>query len=256
MANRIGTINQFENLSPPWLLTSLDQYFAFITSGFTDSSLGWVNGVPLDTGTANNYVISALPFGVPSNYQDGMMLVWIPNNTNTGQSNITINPLGSTSILNPAGIVLQGGELAANQAVAMVYKSATPSGFRIIGPCPLGIQKVLSSSTSATIECAGYSSINAEVVFASGGASQTVSLAHLAAGVPVNLWIANGVASTITVFVNGTNPTGTPFSSVTGVITSNSTSVLLNIQGSVFGVAQSQVFTGGAINSANAVFSI
>src|SRR5271165_4999026 len=78
MANRIGTINQFENLSPPWLLTSLDQYFAFITSGFTDSSLGWVNGVPLDTGTANNYVISALRVGVPSNYQDGMMLVWIP----------------------------------------------------------------------------------------------------------------------------------------------------------------------------------
>jgi hypothetical protein len=255
MANRLNAPNQFEALSPPWLLTSLDTNFTQNQSAWNDSSLGFVNGIPVDTGSANVYAVT-LPFGSPSAYQDGMTVPFIPANTNTGASAITVSPLGSASILNPAGIALQGGELAANRATLLVYKSASPVGFRIIGPCGLSAAFAVSSA-SISVECAGYSSVgvSASSTITTGF---TVNLNHLAQGVPVTILIVNNSGTTRNVAINANDPSGTSYAITVGVragSATGSTQVTLSSAGISLVGNQNYIFTGAAIGT-NLILSL
>jgi hypothetical protein len=253
MANRIPNPNLFAGLSPPWLLTSLDANSGFFQGGFNDSSLGWVNGIPIDTGSANIYTV-ALPFGSPTAYQDGMCIAFIPSNTNTGASTLTVSPLGSAAILNPAGIALQGGELPANRAVTLVYKSASPTGFRIIGPCPLSLN-LQAQTGNITIECAGYTSIVIQAAWTSGS-NPVTTLAHLAQGVPVFIELTNNIGSSQSFGLGGTNPAGTAFTGFLG-LTSGSANGAANSSlpaGTVINNTFAISFTGGAVSASVCYF--
>jgi hypothetical protein len=130
MANRCPNPNTFAGTSPPWPLASLDQNNVnFFQGTFNDASLGWVNGVPADTGTANLYSVT-LPFGAPSSYNAGMTVVFTPANTNTGSSTITVAPLGSILIKTAFGNALVGGELPAGVTVMLVCDG---TAMRIMG---------------------------------------------------------------------------------------------------------------------------
>jgi hypothetical protein len=208
MANRLNAPNQFETLSPPWLLVSLDTNFVQNQSAWNDSSLGFVNAIPVDTGSANNYQVT-LPFGSPSAYQDGMSVIFIPANTNTGGSTLTVSPLGSVSILNPAGIALSGGEIAANRALIAVYKSAVPTGFRIVGSCAAYYQ-FLATTGNHAVECAGYTSVDVLVSW-TATTSTAITLNHLAAGTLVGISFINGSGTTNNYGVLANDPSGTTF---------------------------------------------
>jgi hypothetical protein len=210
MANRLNAPNQFEALSPPWILSQLDTNFTQNQAAWNDSSLGFVNGIPVDTGSANNYLVT-VPFGSPSAYQDGMTVPFIPANTNTGASTITVSPLGSVAILNPAGIALNGGEIAANRALMLVYKSAAPVGFRIIGPC--ATTSVLNNPGNTTVECAGYTSVHVQVSFTIS-TSTSLALAHLAPGTTVTVQFVNAFGSPNSYAITATNPAGTAIAQV------------------------------------------
>lgn len=214
MANRLNAPNQFETLSPPWILSQLDTNFTQNQAAWNDSSLGFVNGIPIDTGSANVYTV-ALPFGTPSAYQDGMTVPFIPNNTNTGASTMTVSPLGAVSILNPAGIALSGGEIIKNATQLLVYKSAAPVGFRIVGPCPLSIE-LTGQSGNWTVNCAGYTSIYLVGGWTSG-ANLVVTLNNVGYGVPIFLWMSNSIAGTQHWSLTITDPAGTALTTINAV---------------------------------------
>jgi hypothetical protein len=152
MANRLSPPNLFAGTSPPWQLSLLDQNASNVQSALNDSSLGFNNYVGADSGTANNYVLS-LPVGAPSAYTAGMTVSFIPANSNTGSSTVTIAPLGSVAILNLLGNATQGGDIVAGTMVVMV---STGAAFRIV-------QQTASSLIGPA--GAGYNFINQRVLY-------------------------------------------------------------------------------------------
>jgi len=73
----------------------------------------------LDTGSANAYVLTFTANF--SSYTDGIVLYWIPGNTNTGASTLNVNGLGIVSIINQDGSGLTADQLTAGQAVQVMY---------------------------------------------------------------------------------------------------------------------------------------
>lgn len=134
MANRLAAPNQFETLTTA-LAANLDLNFTQNQSAWNDSSLGFVNGIPTDTGTVNAYSITC-PFGSPSSYNPGMTIAFFPANTNTGASTVTVSPLGILSITLPNGGALQGGELQAGQLAVMICSAGT--SFVLLPPQLMG----------------------------------------------------------------------------------------------------------------------
>lgn len=197
MANRIGTFPTFANLSPPWSLATLDSNFVSVNSLGNDSSLGY-NNVGTDSGTSNSYVIT-LAFGVPSAYNQGMLVSFTPLNSNTGPSNITVNPLGSVQILSSSGTMLSSGQITAGTTVTMQYVG---TAFRLLGSGSGGGGGGILNSTNAittagstvTINCLGYSGVIvfADATGAPGSAATTFSLTNLAAGIPIDACILPG----------------------------------------------------------------
>lgn len=194
MANRLGAPNLFAALSPPWLLSQLDSNSTQNQSAWNDSSLGFVNGICTDTGVANAYVITAgnLPFGAPSSYNSGMTLFFIPNNVNTGSSTIAVGALGTASILNKAGLALQGGELPTDKEAGIVYNNSSPVGFRIFTFCPLSVS--FANTASVTVNCAGYDSV-ALLITWSSAVTTNIVLNNVAVGTGVTVALTNGFAS-------------------------------------------------------------
>lgn len=120
MANRSNVTSNFEGVSPPWSLVTLDGYLNTLASTLNDSSLGLAN-TGVDTGTANNYVVPTLPYGSFSGYKQGSMFGLIPANINTGPSTLTIGLLGSVPILDVFGNPLLPGVLIPGTINLLVY---------------------------------------------------------------------------------------------------------------------------------------
>lgn len=81
----------------------------------------------VDTGIANAYVLNFTANFTA--YQDGIVIYWIPSNTNTGPSTINVNGLGPVNIINQDGSPLYLGQLQANEFALIIYKGA---GFNLI----------------------------------------------------------------------------------------------------------------------------
>ena len=74
----------------------------------------------VDTGVANAYVLNFTASF--SAYADGVIIYWIPANTNSGMSTLNINTLGPVQIANPDGSVLTANQIVANQMTSVIYK--------------------------------------------------------------------------------------------------------------------------------------
>jgi hypothetical protein len=74
----------------------------------------------IDTGIANAYILNFTASF--TSYTDGIVLYWIPANTNTGASTININGLGVINITNADGSALLAGEIIANVPATILIK--------------------------------------------------------------------------------------------------------------------------------------
>lgn len=86
----------------------------------------------VDTGIANAYVLDFVSNF--TSYTDGIVIYWIPSNTNTGASTINVNGLGPVAITNQDGSALYLGQLQANEVALIIYKG---TGFILIAFDPL-----------------------------------------------------------------------------------------------------------------------
>lgn len=74
----------------------------------------------VDSGTANAYVLTFTANF--SAYADGIVIYWIPSNTNTSISTLNVNGLGIVNIQNANGTGLSAGQLQAGQPATVIYK--------------------------------------------------------------------------------------------------------------------------------------
>lgn len=75
----------------------------------------------VDGGSANAYTLTFTASF--TSYTDGIVIYWVPSNTNTGASTININGLGVINIINPDGSALVAGEIVANQPAQILIKA-------------------------------------------------------------------------------------------------------------------------------------
>jgi hypothetical protein len=192
MASRIGSLTQFAPLSPPWQLTQLDANFTAGVTAFNDSSLGYSNAISIDTGTANNYIVS-LPFGSPTGYNQGMLVVFIPANSNSGASTITVSPLGSAPITDLNGNALSAGLLVAAQVAVLVYIGTS---FRLTNSTQFNVKNQdygVFSTNNASLDCTGFSRVNVSIQYIGSG-DFTLTLNNLGIGTYVTWNAINNTA--------------------------------------------------------------
>lgn len=75
----------------------------------------------VDTGSANSYVLNFVSNF--TSYTDGIIIYWIPANTNTGLSTLNVNGLGAITIVDSQGASLAPGAIVANQITTVMYLS-------------------------------------------------------------------------------------------------------------------------------------
>lgn len=83
----------------------------------------------VDTGSANAYVLNFVANFTA--YADGIVIYWIPSNTNTLGSTINVNGLGPVAITNQDGSGLIFGQIVANAVQTIMYKG---TGFQLLTP--------------------------------------------------------------------------------------------------------------------------
>jgi hypothetical protein len=75
----------------------------------------------VDTGSVNAYVLTfTANFTV---YTDGIIIYWIPANSNTDASTVNVNGLGAVPIVNQDGTALRINQIIASNVVGILYKS-------------------------------------------------------------------------------------------------------------------------------------
>jgi len=82
-----------------------------------------------DTGTADNYVVNN---GGSSTLTDLIIVTYVPDNTNTGPSVLSLNGGANVAIVRNDGTALQAGDLLAGVPVMLIY-DATGTRWVIIG---------------------------------------------------------------------------------------------------------------------------
>ena len=104
----------------------LDQNWAQTLTDFNDSSIGYTNW-GADSGIANAYVITIA--GPLTSYAAGMVIAFLPANTNTGASTVNVNTIGTISILDVLGNAPAQGEILAGRVTYLVYDGTV---FRLV----------------------------------------------------------------------------------------------------------------------------
>lgn len=130
-----------------------------------------------DTGGANTYVLTFVASF--TSYLDGIIVYWIPANTNTGPSTININGLGVINITNPDGSALVAGEIVANQpaqillkggvallitAATVIYGTFTPTWSGFVTP-PAGNVAYRKTGSTATLVFPSNAGVSNSVFF-------------------------------------------------------------------------------------------
>lgn len=86
----------------------------------------------VDTGSANAYLLTFTANF--SAYTDGIVIYWVPANTNSLSSTLNVNGLGAVALVRQDGTALTGGEVIAGQIAQVIYRSGA---FRLIGSVPV-----------------------------------------------------------------------------------------------------------------------
>ncbi len=152
----------------------------------------------VDTGIVNAYVISfSASF---TSYTDGIVIIWIPSNTNTGASTINVNGIGVINITNGDGTPLSAGAITANVPAQILIKGGgalllNPYSSNAAGSFTAGFIGFSSNPTQTTVyyRRSGYLVTLTYGVFASGlsteGTSNSVNF--IMTGVPAFLQVSN-----------------------------------------------------------------
>lgn len=211
MANRISPPTLFAGTNPSWSLSSLDANATLFQGVVNDSSNGWVNGMPTDTGTLNAYIVT-LPYGVPTVYRAGMYVVWIPLNTNTGPATLTVTPLGSQTILDESGNALAAGAIVAGRKAICIYDtnafcllnsailSPPPGSITMFGGAVIPSGWLLCDGSS--VATAAYPALFSALGYNFGGSGANFNLPNFSAKFPYATTAtpgASGGSSTIAI---------------------------------------------------------
>lgn len=107
----------------------------------------------VDTGVANAYVLNFTSNF--SAYADGIMIEWLPSNTNTSASTININGIGIVSIVNQDGSALVANQIIANQIIGIIYRGGK---FYLLSPAYLqgSFTATLTGMTAVTTGTMNY----------------------------------------------------------------------------------------------------
>lgn len=182
MTGRIGTLNTFASLTTDAVL-AIDFNTNAISAAFNDSSLGWSNGIATDTGSANNYIVASV-FGTASNYNSGMLIAFLPANTNTGASTITVDTRPAVSILDYAGNQVLPGAIRSGVLTVVWYIAGA---FRLLYTSVPQLQFFSAVPLAAgTISCnflgAAWATILVDATNAPSGSAFTIAITNVAVG--------------------------------------------------------------------------
>jgi hypothetical protein len=115
-----AAIWQIPNVATKFIVSdSLGNLIATIDNVVNSQLLTLYGGV--DTGSVNAYILNFTANFTA--YSDGIVIKWIPANTNTGASTININGLGVINITNSDGSALVAGEIIAAQPTEILIKA-------------------------------------------------------------------------------------------------------------------------------------
>lgn len=124
----------------------------------------------VDTGSANAYVLN-----FTSNFSaltDGVIIYWLPSNTNTGASSLSVNGTGGIPILNQDGTALYAGEIRQNQFSEVIFKGGNFYLLSDTASSAFSAQRITSSQSmpaSTITNCVFNSaSINQGTAYATG----------------------------------------------------------------------------------------
>jgi hypothetical protein len=143
----------------------------------------------VDTGAANAYVLDFTANF--TSYTDGIVIYWLPSNSNTDASTINVNGLGPVSLVNQDGSALAAGQVQANQIAQILYRG---TGFVLLssltvistGTFPITLTTGYASPLPATLN---YTRFGNTVTLSTGvnitGTSNGVAL--VAEGIPLEL---------------------------------------------------------------------
>lgn len=195
--------------------------------------LAFQNGGKVTTGSSNAYAVAS---GLTSlgAYEDGMMFAAVANHANTGAATLNVDSIGAKAIRKLGDVALQGGEIAANRPMLVVYDASANSGagaFMLIGETPRVTNVHFdsddtdytftsttattgSASNAVTITPASGTSklvvIQAHTVGPSRTSTQALALLqlHFADGANSDTYTATGLARRSQVLVGGATSVG------------------------------------------------
>ncbi|HTD17829.1 MAG TPA: hypothetical protein VK673_21780 [Chthoniobacterales bacterium] len=225
MANRATPLTFIETLSGNILAsTYFDNNISPAFTAINDATLGWVNGIAVDSGSANNYVLTPV-FGVTSSPNPGMLIAFLPANTNTGASNLTFGTLTSQSIVDWAGNPVVPGAIQAGKLTLVTYLSGA---FRLLYTTVPGVflynSALPSGGGAVQINCAGYSQIAIMLNAASlGNHTWTITLNGAAWGAHIDVQIRTAGAAQVFKW-GGTDQAGNSFNNLRAYYPVTSTS--------------------------------
>jgi hypothetical protein len=126
-----------------------------------------------DTGAANSYVLTLSP--VPTAYFTGMMVCFVPANSNTGASGINVNGIGLKDLRKANTVQLNAGDVVAGSVAVAVYNGTR---FILINPAYAGVLLNVQTftSTGTYTPTPGTNSVIVEAL-GGGGAGGGVSAA-------------------------------------------------------------------------------
>jgi hypothetical protein len=153
----------------------------------------------LDTGTANAYAVALSP-AIVTTPTDGLPVLFIASNTNTGASTLVLNATGAIPIVLPDLSPLIGGEITSNGIVYVIYNAQTNnfillnSAIKVITITEIQQQSfTYSNNDTGTANAYAVSISPAPTLFGGG----------LMDGLYVSFKSANTNTSTSTMNVNG-----------------------------------------------------
>ncbi len=157
----------------------------------------------VDTGSANVYVVNfTASFAALT---DGVIVVFIASNANTGASTLNVNGLGVVNILNQDGSALRSGQIATNQVIQVMYKGG--NWLLLAGSFAGGVLAVPGTAAAPSIAFIGDTGTG---LFHAGTGQIGVAISGLQTGI-----IATGT-------------TGGTLSGVSGTVNVTATYTILN----------------------------
>lgn len=110
----------------------------------------------VDTGNANAYVLDFVANFTA--YQDGIVIYWIPSNTNSGPSTIDVNGLGPVSIVSQSGAPLVAKQIIANNVSQIIYSG---TGFKLLSSFVAGqFNGTLTGMVTPVVVAINYRIVN------------------------------------------------------------------------------------------------